>query len=204
MGLGAVHRLLIFDSKFACRLDREWKSAIDSPLSGTNALNFPVNPTGKSPELTSVESMQLIMGMTYSLKNILQKLSPPARSDLSSQTPSNGSSRKSSTVTSPISQTEPTGLCHGESCFSYVTSKYRLSYFESPTHWKIVLLTDPAPLNPGEIEQLMRLIYSDILVRNIVQNPVYRLTEASFHRPGLLARIDEFFTGQGLTVNKST
>lgn len=57
-----MSRLLIFDRNFQCRLDRTSRPASVSPPSSS--------PEGLSEE----ESMQLIMGMCYSLKTMLGKL----------------------------------------------------------------------------------------------------------------------------------
>jgi len=146
-------------------------------------------------ELSDIETMQLIMGSTYSLKSMMLKLSPPApRQGIDS----NSSSRRSSHASSPVEPSIPVDLSK-EVCFSYLTSKYRLIYFESMTGWKICLLLEPnATLLMAEMEALMRSLYLEILVKGIIQNPMYRLVEPSFERSGLLYRLDSFISNSPL------
>ncbi len=141
-------------------------------------------------DLSENEIMQLIMGMTYSLKNMVQKLSPEP--DVREST---SSSRKSSAVNSPTedgSASTPSIEIPKDICFSYMTSKYRLAYYESVTGWKLVLLLDPSNLNNSIIEKIMKGIYQEILVKNIIQSPMFRMNEESYIRPSVLIRLDEF------------
>lgn len=64
-----MSRLLVFDRNFQCRLDR--------------ISRLPSGPPSSSPPegLSEEESMQLIMGMCYSLKNMLGKLAKSPGSD---------------------------------------------------------------------------------------------------------------------------
>lgn len=195
MTVGTVHRFLVFDKSFGCRLDRQW-----GPKSKDSSSSS-VSPSTTS-QLSDTETMQLIMGSTYSLKNMLKKLSPSS-SDLyadgtSSKVASPPASRRSSASESaPVSPIEPPSLdfkVPRETCFSFVTSKYRLTYYESPTGWKLVLLTDPGTPTSGELENLMRGLYKDIFVKHVIQNPAYRMSEPTFDRPGLLLLLDEFIT----------
>lgn len=199
MAIGTVHRFLIFDRGFACRLDRHWatknsttQSQTSSPSSGS--------ASATSSQLSDTETMQLIMGSTYSLKNMLKKLSPSSYDGSSSKVASPPASRRSSaTESAPVSPTDlrsPDFKMPRETCFSFVTSNYRLNYYESPTGWKLVLLTDPGTPGAGELENLMRGLYKDIFVKHVIQNPAYRMSEPSFERPGLLLLLDEFVTSQ--------
>ena len=60
-----MSRLLIFDRKFTCIYDKSWNAKTDS--------NEPLRQ----------ETMQLIMGMCYSLRTMLSKLSPQSGNDTS-------------------------------------------------------------------------------------------------------------------------
>lgn len=160
--MAQVYRFLLFDRHYECRLDRKWFSLADQDLSDT-------------------ETMQLIMGSTYSLKSMVLKLSPSA----------------SNLENTPV----PINVAK-EVCFTYVTSKYRLVYFETVTGWKLCLLLEPsASMSMPEAEQLMRALHSEILLKGILQSPMYRLTEPSFERPGILQKLDQFIsTAQSLRL----
>jgi hypothetical protein len=148
--------------------------------------------------------MQLIMGSTYSLRNMLKKLSLPLMDGSSSRVVSPPDSRRSSASEStPISPIGPVSVnfkVPQETCFSFVTSKYRLVYYESPTGWKLILLTEPGTPATGELENLMRGLYKDIFVKHVVQNPAYRMSEPTFERPGLMLLLDDFISSQKLKV----
>lgn len=202
MAIGAVHRFLIFDRGFACRLDRQWGAKTSSTHSQSTQSSSPSSGSrsASSSQLSDTETMQLIMGSTYSLKNMLKKLSPSTYDGSSSKMASPSASRRTSaTESAPASPTDlqsPDFKVPRETCFSFVTSKYRLVYYESPTGWKLVLLTDPGSPGAGELENLMRGLYRDIFVKHVIQNPAYRMSEPSFERPGLLLLLDEFVSSQ--------
>lgn len=183
-----MQRLLVFDRAYACRLDRKWLPAGGSPPPGPTA----AGPAADAAALTDTETMQLIMGMTYSLKNLLGRLAP----EESGAAPA---SRRDSAAASPVGEPEgsPPITLASEHCYTYVCSKYRLTYYESVTGWRLCLLSEPAYARPAELEALMRGLYNEVFVRHVVQNPAYRLSEASLERPGLLARLDEYLLRPG-------
>lgn len=133
--------------------------------------------------------MQLIMGMTFSLKNMMLRLAPETKSGTESGSVSAGSSRRSSQVSSPVVASSGQ-VMRRDICFSYLTSKYRLSYFESLSGWKLVLLSEPVTLGTADIEQAMRRLYHEVLVRQVIHSPLFRLTEASFNRPNVINQLE--------------
>jgi len=211
MAIGQVYRLLILDQKFACRLDKNWPINLIVPVATAGKTQLSTSASSvqqqsqieAGQQLSDEETMQLIMGMTYSLKNMLIRLSPakgaadvasivssPNASRRPSSTPSTPTTPASLTFSSPqLNWTQPS-----EYCFSYLASKYRLTYYESVTGWKFILLSEPLFPAQGELEALMRRMYAEVFVKHVVQNPIYRMQnpEAGFQRPGLLAKLDEF------------
>lgn len=189
MGLGQAHRFFIFDRHFACRLDYKWPSTSKtstSPAAETKEM--------KDGSLSDTETMQLIMGLTFSLKNMMLRLAPEVPAGSESGPASASSSRRSSKVSSPtttIKAEDGPVWTRKEVCFSYITSKYRLCYFESVSGWKLVLLSDPsAASSTAEVEQVMRSLYDEVLVRQVMHSPIFRLTEASFDRPNVISRLE--------------
>ena len=165
-----VYRLLIFDRHYSCRLDRSWLT----PPSNTD-----------SNQLTPEDTLQLIMGMTYSLKNMLQKLSPAQPTDADNPSSPNASS-SSLTYSAPFPNLQ-------DYSYTYLCSHYRLLYHESPTGWKFVMLVEPCPASE-DLPQILPSFYANVFLRAVIQNPLYRGHEKDFGRTGLLAKIDEFIT----------
>lgn len=137
-------------------------------------------------------SQQLILGLTYSLKNMFLKLSP-----------------------TPLINTQNTFTPVEGYSFSLKTSKYRLYYFESFTGWKLVMITDcNQPNNSinssiyGQIlpETALKIFYTQVLLNFLLTYPlgtVYTLEKSTqsekvvvendfLHRPGFLSKMDEF------------
>jgi hypothetical protein len=258
-----IHRFLIYDRKFNCRLDRRY------PLD-KNFPNFPANslPSAAAPKLTvepeslgsrsesssiantqpqqpesyaawhtlvikdedsdeetdtignqlqninfdeesrghssgdqkpiAEHSQELILGLTHSLKNMLLKVAPTA---------------------SP-SQAIQSNSSHLEGySFSFKTSKYRLSYFESFTGGKLVMFTastDSANNNNTTTssstitqENALKVFYSQVLLKYLVTYPlgtIYTSEKSTdrhkvivkddfLHRTGFLNQMDEFLKG---------
>lgn len=196
MSLG-VHRLLIWDRHYACRLDRQWTPPSDpNPTPDGHPLS---KWTCTKPDLlSSSDSMQLIMGMTYSLKNMLGKLSPEHHV-MDGGRASISASRKSSLAASPVDEALPSDdllsslMTSKETSFTYLCSKYRLLYYETGTGWKFVMLVDPTNTGPSsDLDQLLRQFYATTFLSAVIQNPSYRMAEADLARPALLSKIDEF------------
>ena len=134
-------------------------------------------------------SQQLILGLTHSLKNMLQKLSP-----LSSQ------------QQQQLQQAGPEGYS-----FSFKTSKYRLFYFESFTGWKLIMITDCNTTNNNSSntitpDSVLKSFYTQILLKYLSTYPLGTIytseksTESRkvivkddfLHRSGFLSKMDEF------------
>lgn len=162
--------------------------------------------SSKEKESSPVEhSQQLILGLTYSLKNMLLKLAPiPSSSSFSN----NNANASSSNTNANTTATE------GYS-FSYKTSKYRLFYFESFTGWRFIIISDNFTTsntinNPvyGAItpETTLKVFYASIFIDFLVKYPLGTIytTEKStqkhrvsvendfLHRKGFLGKLDEF------------
>ena len=147
-------------------------------------------------------SQQLILGLTYSMKNMLMKLGPvPVINSVNQSKPP------------PQQQvTSVTGYS-----FAFKTSKYRIHYFESFTGWKLVMITDclqsttttttvnyqGTNLSP---ESALKIFYSQVLLKYLVTYPlgtIYTSQKSSdkqrifvendfLHRAGFLGKMDEF------------
>ena len=173
----ATQRLLIFDQKFKCRLDRQWepaplsrdprKASVSSLVSSPAAVSAGSFKALASEHtaLPQEHSRQLLMGLTYSLRNMLRRLSPAAS-------------------TSPLDYS-----------FDYVTSKYRLLYYEPASSWRFIMLVDAQPTTPttnGSLESVLRTVYTDLFVEAIVRNPLVNVDSDMFDQPGFLAKLDDF------------
>lgn len=174
MSIG-VYRLLIFDKHYSCRLDRSWST--------------PSPSRSESNQLTPEETLQLIMGMTYSLKNMLQKLSPSSTSD------TDGISSPKSSASSLTTDSAPFPNLR-DCSYTYLCSHYRLLYHEPPTGWKFVMLVEPCPAS-DDLAQLLPSFHANVFLRAVIQNPLYRGSEKDFGRTGFLGKIDEFIAGSG-------
>ena len=148
-----------------------------------------VNCTSNSDALPE-HSQQLILGMTHSLKNILQKISP-----LNSQ---------------PQQQQQQVHSGLEGYSFSFKTSKYRLFYFESFTGWKLVMIADCNTANNSNStitpDSVLKSFYTQILLKFLSAYPLGTIYTAEkstesrkvivkndmLNRPGFLSKMDEF------------
>lgn len=185
-------RLLVFDAKWTCLLDRAFSSAPSATVDHST---------------DDQESMQLIMGMLYSLKNMLGKLAPASSSEESTNS---GNALK----------------CYPQVSFSYETAKYRLLYYEVISGWKFVLLL-PLAVSPSAScvysgvtvagEACLQAFYSIIFVEYVVKNPLVSNLRAGDRIKSLLEgnqlpafkiKMEEFFNlpifswAQRLFLNK--
>eukprot|EP00270_Netrium_digitus_P003289 TRINITY_DN1375_c0_g1_i1.p1 TRINITY_DN1375_c0_g1~~TRINITY_DN1375_c0_g1_i1.p1 ORF type:complete len:140 (+),score=21.30 TRINITY_DN1375_c0_g1_i1:163-582(+) len=56
-------------------------------------------------------------------------------------------------------------------CFhSFRTNTYKLSYMETPSGIKLILVSDP---KAGDLREALRYIYSNLYVDYVVKNPLY-------------------------------
>lgn len=241
-----IHRFLIFDRKFNCRIDRRyplnqfaelnsintfkptpkikisevvteiasdscneeiksssWNTLIVKTASSDSLINHlsnleledhsQVSLVNNSNNIALEHSQQLILGMTHSLKNMFEKLSPLSVKQ---------STKEINSINGP----------EGYS-FSFKTSKYRLFYFESFTGWKLVMLTDCNPpinttgsSNTITFDSVLKTFYSQILMKFLVSYPlgtIYTVEKSTetfkvvvkddfLHRSGFLSKMDEF------------
>ncbi|CAK9215903.1 unnamed protein product [Sphagnum troendelagicum] len=60
----------------------------------------------------------------------------------------------------------------GQGCsfHSFRTNTYKLSFMESPSGIKLILITDP---RMGDLRDALKYIYSNIYVEYVVKNPLY-------------------------------
>jgi hypothetical protein len=72
---------------------------------------------------------------------------------------------------------------------TYKTSKYRLSYFETPTGVKLVMNTDTTVTHPI-VRDLLRNVYTFAYVEYAVKNPVYKMGD-SITGDIFAAKVDE-------------
>lgn len=157
-------------------------------------LTAAANTNFNANELLLEHSQQLILGMTHSLKNMLQKLSPINSQQQQQQ------------------QQVQAGL-EGYS-FSFKTSKYRLFYFESFTGWKLIMISDctagitgnNTTTNTTTPDSVLKSFYTQILLKFLSTYPlgtVYTAEKSTesrkvivkddfLHRPGFLSKMDEF------------
>lgn len=116
------------------------------------------------------EEQKLLSGLLFSLKSFSQKLDP--------QSPSKG---------------QVSAGCNAFN--SYITPLYKLHYFETPTGYKFVMMTDPTV---PEMKEDLRKIYSDLFVDMVVKNAEYEIGSAIHSQPfdeavtSFVSKIDYF------------
>jgi hypothetical protein len=158
------------------------------------------NAVAKEDALRSKHAQQLLLGLTHSLRNMLLKLAP--RTD-------NANSLNVGAM--------PNLTANGYA-FNFKASKYRLFYFESPSGWRFLMLTDVAGVTVSSTlapETVLKRWYEGVFCEFVCRYPLgfvhlneeadrgsgAPLSAASlgtsarrcmFSRPGFLARLDEF------------
>lgn len=168
-------RLLIYDRKWQCRWDRFYPASDSSQADNK-----------KTAASSSVqESMQLTMGMCYSVRSMLNKL---ARTRIDA--PGSG---------------PPT--------FCLRTNRYRLHYYETLSGWKFVLLLPigiSSPLSSSPVvakscqyagqtvtlENAMAVLFSTVFLEWIIRNPLINdeslRTGEKFNASGIATNLEEF------------
>lgn len=175
-------RLLVFDRKWQCRWDHRYPSPSTNPSISAKT----------RPSQDEEESMQLIMGLCYSIRSMLNKLSH-----------TNISSSNS-----------------GPPAYWFRTDRYRLHYYETFTGWKFVLLLPlvvPGPPTSASssntlpivkscpyagqtvtLENALFILYSTVFLEWIVRNPLvpheilYNKEGERFMAPGIASKLEEF------------
>ncbi len=140
--MAIVYRFLIFDRRSNCRLDRDFFKKL-SPTREGGETSKTAQPS--TAELSSSETMELIIGTCHSLKSMLSRLEP-LRTGGESEA---GEGEVASASSQAVGAAERGGgLARSGGgravSFSYRTNKYRLHYYESATGWKFVMLTSPS------------------------------------------------------------
>ncbi|XP_076063967.1 blocked early in transport 5 isoform X2 [Oratosquilla oratoria] len=74
-----------------------------------------------------------------------------------------------------------------EGFFNYVTNKYRLSFYETPTRIKFILNTDP---HAQGVKELLHQIYTQVYVEYVVRNPMCTLNHP-IESELFVAKLDE-------------
>eukprot|EP01068_Selenidium_serpulae_P011754 Selendium_serpulae@DN5720_c0_g1_i1.p1 len=93
------------------------------------------------------EEQKLLSGLLFSLKSFSQKLDPQPQ---------------------PEGQVLPVSNPFN----SFTTALYKLHYFETPTGYKFVMMTDPSV---ADMKESMKRIYSDLFVQMVVRNASYEV-----------------------------
>lgn len=171
----------------------EQMASSGSLVSQLSRLELESGTTNGNDGVLPEHSQQLILGMTHSLKNMLQKLSP---------------------INSQLTQSNAHVGIEGYS-FSFKTSKYRLFYFESFTGWKLIMITDCNTSNNNNNnnnnsiitpDSVLKSFYTQILLKYLTSYPLGTIyteeksTESRkvfvkddfLHRSGFLSKMDEF------------
>ncbi|XP_076063977.1 blocked early in transport 5 isoform X3 [Oratosquilla oratoria] len=88
-------------------------------------------------------------------------------------------------IKSFITKVSPTDVKEG--FFNYVTNKYRLSFYETPTRIKFILNTDP---HAQGVKELLHQIYTQVYVEYVVRNPMCTLNHP-IESELFVAKLDE-------------
>jgi hypothetical protein len=147
-----VYSLYIFTKRGACVYYTEWLR--------------PVNPLRDSPE----EDRKLMFGLTYSLKQLMNKMSPAA-----------GTAADATT-----SQLPAFGPDQG--FFRFACDGYVLFHLEAPTGTKFVLTSDAAA---GDLRPALWTLYSEIYTNFAMKNPLY-VPGTPISNVGFVAAVDGF------------
>ncbi|KAG0629985.1 hypothetical protein M758_1G144700 [Ceratodon purpureus] len=102
--------------------------------------------------LSQQQDQKLMFGLLFSLKSFTAKMDPVGGNKGNLGMPS----------------------LPGQGCsfHSFRTNTYKLSFMESPSGIKLILVTDP---RMGDLREALRFIYSNIYVEYVVKNPLYTL-----------------------------
>lgn len=100
--------------------------------------------------LSRQEDQKLMFGLLFSLKSFTAKMDPVGGSK------------------GQLGAAQLQG--QGCSFHSFRTNTYKLSFMETPTGMKIVLVTDQ---KMGDLREALKHIYSNIYVEYVVKNPLY-------------------------------
>ncbi|KAG0591083.1 hypothetical protein KC19_1G148100 [Ceratodon purpureus] len=102
--------------------------------------------------LSQQQDQKLMFGLLFSLKSFTAKMDPVGGNKGNLGMPS----------------------LPGQGCsfHSFRTNTYKLSFMESPSGIKLILVTDP---RMGDLREALRFIYNNIYVEYVVKNPLYTL-----------------------------
>lgn len=100
--------------------------------------------------LSQQQDQKLMFGLLFSLKSFTAKMDPV------------GGNKGNLGIPSLPGQ--------GCSFHSFRTNTYKLSFMESPSGIKLILVTDP---RMGDLREALKFIYNNIYVEYVVKNPLY-------------------------------
>lgn len=100
--------------------------------------------------LSQQQDQKLMFGLLFSLKSFTAKMDPIGGNKGNLGMPS----------------------LPGQGCsfHSFRTNTYKLSFMESPSGIKLILVTDP---RMGDLREALKYIYNNIYVEYVVKNPLY-------------------------------
>lgn len=100
--------------------------------------------------LSHQQDQKLMFGLLFSLKSFTAKMDPVGGNKGTLGMPS----------------------LPGQGCsfHSFRTNTYKLSFMESPSGIKLILITDP---RMGDLRDALKFIYNNIYVEYVVKNPLY-------------------------------
>lgn len=170
----AWHRVLVHRPRFRAVASVDEFDGLAAALDQQLQLRLSPPPPAPVPE----HSQQLLLGMTFSLRNMLVKLGTTA------------------TTSTPTTTTTTTS---GYS-FNFKTSRYRLVFFEAFTGWRFILLTDTIHSLPA-LEAALPRFYEGLFCDFVVRYPLGSVLalrhgaipdDCIFQRPGFINRLDDF------------
>lgn len=189
----SVHRLIIFDRHYQCRLDHSWTD----PNKKDPKEDHPPDQVEKS----DARRRSIFAQSLLSKKTKEPLVSPTTTNHPATQPPPTLAPRQLAPLTPhpqvSLSMEDSRQLILGltyslqcmfgkvavpgdqtakresssETAFSYQTDTYRLLYFESSTRWRFIMLIDAGAGAP-ELSGLLRHFYATVFVEAILRSPL--------------------------------
>ncbi len=155
-----IYNFYLFDRRGKCLFYREW------------------NRENSSTNVEDSEKQMLVFGLLFSLKQLVQKLSPKQASL--------GTNNEGVSPTNLISFDDPGNL------FSFSSDISTLHQFETKSGLRFVLNSERCNDSVlADIRKALRHVYSDIYVNFVVSNPLY-LPGTSIAVPAFEAQLDTY------------
>eukprot|EP00850_Spirogloea_muscicola_P014102 SM000099S25208 [mRNA] locus=s99:271621:272722:+ [translate_table: standard] len=143
-----IHAVYVFDRAGVCLYYRAWRRP-HAPLS-------------------AAEDRKLMFGLLFSLKSFAAKMDPAAPPSVLLPPPLPPLRLQPNAGEGGPSPPAPLG--RGCSFRAFRTNTYKLSFLESPSGIKIVLISEP---RMGDMREPLKHIYSRIYAECIVKNPLH-------------------------------